>query len=552
MENFLANAKVLIVDDFAGFRETIKGMLSRIKITNIDQASNGYDALKLCSDNAYQIIFCDYNLGNGPDGQQILEELHQRAIIPRGTIFFMVTAETTKAQVIGAIEYRPDSYLTKPFTGEQLEKRLKRLVIKNISLRPIFDMISTGDLYNALRVCDDIKHTTPKVKFSCLRIKSELYEETNKPHLALEIYNEVIEEQPLLWALMGVGRNLYEQGEYEKALKYFIDILKTFPRQVNTLDWIAKCQHALNETEKAETTLLEAVDISPKSLMRQASLGKLAHSLKHHDIAHQAFTLALHEGNYSCMLKPQHFIHFYENTRDYAKTLKSTEKSNLMAQTDSVFKKMEWKYKDDPSAMAPNLSTVAKIYAEEGLSDRAARMLSKLQTALEHEECILTSDDSDIINCNLQTLVHDEKTSKYVAGISTKLEQFQEELKQIPKTSSTSAPIIETLPPDSLFSDSDLLMVAKKVNKEGLELVEKNKHVLALGKFREAIKMAPENVSFALNAAHVILMTPSLCNLPNLILEARQYLEKSDYSDENSIRRQRYKDLLDKLNNAQS
>ena len=551
MQNFLVNAKVLIVDDFAGFRETIKGMLTRIKITNIDQASNGYDALKLCSENAYQIIFCDYNMDNGPDGQQILEELHQRAIIPRGTIFFMVTAETTKAQVIGAIEYRPDSYLTKPFTGEQLEQRLKRLIIKNISLRPIYDMISTGDLYHALRVCDDIKHTTPKVKFSCLRIKAELYEETNKPHLALEIYNEVIDEQPLLWAMMGVGRNLYEQNEFDKALKYFIGILKSFPRQVNTLDWIAKCQHALNETEKAETTLLEAIDISPKSLMRQASLGKLASSLKHHDIAHHAFTQALHEGNYSCMLKPQHFIHFYENTREYAKTLKGTERSNLMTQTDSVFKKMEWKYKDDPSALAPNLSTVAKMYAEEGLSDRAARMLSKLQTALEHEDCILTSNDTDMISSNVLTLTHDEKANKYLASISARLEQFQEEIQKIPQTSvSTSASIIETLPPDSLFSDSDLLMVAKKVNKEGLELVSKSKHVLALGKFREAIKMAPENVSFALNAAHVILMTPSLCNLPNLILEARQYLEKSDYSDENSIRRQRYKDLLDKLNNA--
>lgn len=551
MLDFLSNAHILIVDDFSGFRETIKNMLQHFRIKKIDQASNGYDALRMCSDKNYQIIFCDYNLGEGPDGQQILEELHQRAIIPRGTLFLMVTAETTMAQVIGAIEYRPDSYLTKPFTGDQLGKRLFRLIERNIALRPIYDMIATGDLYHARKICDDIMLEKPKFRLSCLRIKSELFEETNKPELALKIYNDVIDEQPLLWAQMGVGRNLYEKGEFEKARDYFIEIRSSFQQQVNIFDWIAKCQEAMGDTGKAETTLLEATAISPKSLMRQASLGKVAASLKHLDVAQKAFLSALHEGNYSCMLKPQHFRHFYENTRKLSKNAKSLEKTNLLNQTEKIIKNMERKYREDPSAIAPNLSTVAKYYADEGMNDRVSAMLSKLEKVLEHEECILSSEDTNVIGQNLQQLPDNEKANKFIDSISTRISEMKVEITKNSKSSQTDEPLIETLPPDSLFSDSDMLQVAKKVNKEGLDLIEEKKPVLALGKFRDAMEMAPENVSFSLNAAHIILTTPSLYKLPNLVEEARQLLDKSDYSDENATRRKRYKALMEKLTNAE-
>ena len=552
MNDLLTTGKILIVDDFAGFRMTLKSMLNRMRATDIDQAGNGYDAIKLCSENTYQIIFCDYNLGEGQDGQQVLEELHHRSLIKRGTLFFMVTAETTQAQVIGAIEYRPDAYLTKPFTGEQLEQRLMRLIEKNSALEKIHNAINSGDIKKALAACDEVIQQSPKVRFSCLRIKSELYEQQKNFDGALETYQNVIKEQPLLWAMMGIGKIYYDQGQHEKAKDYFITIRDSFPRQVNVLDWIAKCQVALGDTDNAEKTLLEAIAISPKSLKRQVSLGKVVSSLKHHDIAQKAFSKTLHEGNHSCLLKPAHFQYYYDNATEVIDSLSAAEKFNLMAQTDSIYKSMERKYKDNPSALAANLSSAAKLYSTDGQSDKALGMLSKLNTALENTDCQLSQHETEIMSENLKTFSDLDSSDKYLGKISSRLNEIKEEIKDHPPLKQPEDQLIETMPTVSLFADSDNLQVAKKLNKEGLQLTEQKMPVLALSKFREAISLSPDNSSYKLNAAHIILVTPALNRMPKLITEARLYLDQSAGSTDSVVRRKRYQALIDKLNDVQS
>ncbi|CAK0759075.1 hypothetical protein CCP3SC15_2450004 [Gammaproteobacteria bacterium] len=44
---------------------------------------------------SYDIVLCDYNLGDGRDGMQILEEAKQRHLIGLTTVFVMITAESS-------------------------------------------------------------------------------------------------------------------------------------------------------------------------------------------------------------------------------------------------------------------------------------------------------------------------------------------------------------------------------------------------------------------------------------------------------------------------
>ncbi len=162
----MAPMHVLIVDDFPQFRQTLRAMLFRLGVQNVDQAANGTEAIRLCMENEYDIIFCDYNLGDGQDGQQILEELHERDIMHKGMLFLMVTAESASIQVMAAIEYRPDAYLTKPFTGEQLGQRLKRLTEKQNLLKPLHDAINKKQHDQALGLCDGIMQQHPATRFS--------------------------------------------------------------------------------------------------------------------------------------------------------------------------------------------------------------------------------------------------------------------------------------------------------------------------------------------------------------------------------------------------
>ncbi|HHJ80906.1 MAG TPA: response regulator, partial [Candidatus Tenderia electrophaga] len=126
----LKGKKILIIDDFAEMRSNLRNMLIPFDGSDISTAGNGDDAIAHISQNIYDIILCDYNLGEGKDGQQVLEEAKLRGQLPYSTVFLMVTAESTTFMVMGALEHQPDDYLTKPFNASILQKRLKKALDK--------------------------------------------------------------------------------------------------------------------------------------------------------------------------------------------------------------------------------------------------------------------------------------------------------------------------------------------------------------------------------------------------------------------------------------
>lgn len=532
MQKILANSKILVVDDFAGFRRTINTMLHSLGAKDIDQAGNATEAINRCIENSYNIIFCDYNLGDGQDGQQILEDLHQRALLMKGTLFLMVTAETTKAQVMGAIEYRPDAYLTKPFTNEQLGQRLKRLLIKNAALNKIYLAMNAGEISKAVGLCEEVMLEAPNLKFSCLRLKSELLEQLKQFQQVTALYNDVIKQQPVLWAMLGIGRIKFLEGDIEGALDHFQAIRETFPTQVSVLDWIAKCQNELGDTQNAEDTLKEAISISPKSVSRQANLGEVAASLNNHELAQKAFAKTIHEGNYSCMLKPQHFEHYYNNTREVASKLSPREKSRLMAEADQVHKKMERAYRKDPGAMATNLSAAALLYSSVGNKDKTSGILSRLNKALDDPNCKITSDQAESIGMHLQTFQQENSNEKMLNQISSRLDDIKEDIKTRK---------------EKVVKEEDITVVAKKINAEGMLLAKQGLPLDALYKFREAIKIKPDNVNYILNASQIIIEYKELNSDPEKVNEAKRYLMDSIIIDENDIRWKRYQQLLGRV-----
>ncbi len=67
------SAKTLIIEDFEGMRSVLKGICKTLGITDVEFATNGAGAMSMLSKNRYDIVICDYDLGPGPDGQQVLE-----------------------------------------------------------------------------------------------------------------------------------------------------------------------------------------------------------------------------------------------------------------------------------------------------------------------------------------------------------------------------------------------------------------------------------------------------------------------------------------------
>src|SRR5690554_6173890 len=163
------NKRFLIVDDFTDFRSALTGMLRQMGVNEIDAVASGEEALMLCRRNRYDVILHDYNLGKGKNGQQVLEELHHERLLSPHCVFVMISAESSQAMVLAALECEPDSYLAKPFNQASLQQRLDRLIAMKNILRPVLEAQREGDYATMLAACKEVIAAHPRYVPQCQR-----------------------------------------------------------------------------------------------------------------------------------------------------------------------------------------------------------------------------------------------------------------------------------------------------------------------------------------------------------------------------------------------
>src|SRR3954465_15561645 len=86
-----ASKNYLVVDDFIGIRQLLRESLRNLGAKNIDQASSGGEAIAALARIRYDVVLCDYNLGEGKNGQQVLEEVRLRNLLMPSSVWLMVS-----------------------------------------------------------------------------------------------------------------------------------------------------------------------------------------------------------------------------------------------------------------------------------------------------------------------------------------------------------------------------------------------------------------------------------------------------------------------------
>ena len=150
------NKSVLIVEDSAAARNLLRGMMKDFGVSTLDISIHGKEALDKLRQKNYDLVLCDYNLGDGSDGQQVLEELRHKNSLKASAGFIMITAESSIESVMGALEYQPDGYLTKPFTRNELRKRVDKVVRNKQLFAPVYKALEKHDADQAIAACDEV------------------------------------------------------------------------------------------------------------------------------------------------------------------------------------------------------------------------------------------------------------------------------------------------------------------------------------------------------------------------------------------------------------
>ena len=279
MENRLnryVNLSFLLVDDFLEFRHSLKNMVEAMGAKHIDLAGNGREALELYSKHRHDILLLDYNLGEGMNGLQMLDELMFAETLRHDTIVILVTGETSMEMVQGAIDLGPDDYLPKPFTKATLKARLDRAFEKNQMLKPVLEQMNNRDYLRAIKACDQLTANRVKAGMAIQRHKADCYLRLGKPNSAMAIYANILIKRELPWALLGRARCKVHCSMYFEAIEDLNKIIESQPYAVAAYDQKAECLMAVGQYEKAFKVLQKAVAISCDSLTRQRILASLA------------------------------------------------------------------------------------------------------------------------------------------------------------------------------------------------------------------------------------------------------------------------------------
>lgn len=113
---------ILVVDDYRTMVRIIRNLLKQIGFENIDEASNGEEALAKIQEKHYGLIISDWNM-EPMTGFQLLQKVRadkHHADIP----FIMVTAESKTDNVIAARKAGVSHYIVKPFNAETLKTKI--------------------------------------------------------------------------------------------------------------------------------------------------------------------------------------------------------------------------------------------------------------------------------------------------------------------------------------------------------------------------------------------------------------------------------------------
>lgn len=113
-----AELKILIIDDEAPIRSTIKRALRLEGIENIETAENYNDAMGYIISNQPQIVITDINLPDG-DGLTILKETKNVSPL---TQVIMITGKSDNEKVLVALESGAADFLRKPMDMGELKE----------------------------------------------------------------------------------------------------------------------------------------------------------------------------------------------------------------------------------------------------------------------------------------------------------------------------------------------------------------------------------------------------------------------------------------------
>lgn len=299
---------VLVVESQPTMRTQLRNMLASIGYESAQFAVSASMAVRRLRERPYDLILCEYHLGDGQDGQHLLEDLRQHEIIPLDTLFVMISGETNYERVVSTCELAPNDYILKPLTAETLRVRLQRAFDKRDAFLPAWQSIALGDTVGAIAWCRDARDRHPQYLIDFMRLQAQLHLSIGQLDESESLYRQILDAKPIPWAELGLARVLMLRKHHVEAEEILTRLVAAHDRFIEAYDLLSRVREETGRADAARDTLLAATQRSPYRIGRLRHLGELALEVGDSAAAETTFAEVVRKGKYSDFADPEDHV----------------------------------------------------------------------------------------------------------------------------------------------------------------------------------------------------------------------------------------------------
>ncbi|KEF32807.1 Chemotaxis regulator - transmits chemoreceptor signals to flagelllar motor components CheY [Marinobacter nitratireducens] len=524
----------LIIDDFESFRLSMRQMLRSCGADKIELVGHAAPAIQYCTYNHVDVVLCDYNLGEGKNGQHVLEELRHKKLLRRSSLFLMVTAETSKEMVMGAREYQPDGYLTKPINRAMLEKRLGSLIEQRNALLPINREIDRENYPEAISLCLQMLPKQPRYKTWLMKTLGDLYFQLGDLTHAIKVYDDVLAQRELSWARLGKCKVLLANRNYDDAVQGLQQLIESHPDYMEAYDLMAEGLKRQGRLPQAQQALQKAIEHSPNALLRQKHLAELAASNQDMNTSADAWRRTVALGTYSIHDSSEHYLALSQTLSDLSEGNTEADGVDQANEALSILGKMEKRFSDEDGIGTRSRIIQCRVHAGQGRQQEAEKILTAVRK--EFEEAGASSAEAGLDYAKtLFRLNHPGDAKKLLADLAQRFSDNPDVLSKI-----------EALLDEPVGFRQKLQ--ARAFTRQGIKAFEAGELDAAADAFTKALSVVPDHPALNLNLIQVYLkQSEAEANQGDLVAKCRALIDRLETLPEQHRQYRRYTALKRKL-----
>ena len=486
------NKHFLIIDNIKPSHDILKKFAMSLTSKQVDSTLYSKDVTAMCLEKQYDVVLLGYDLGERQkNGQQILEELRISEVISRHCVVIIITAEVTQGMVLAALEHKPDSYLCKPYSLQELHKRLNKCIAKKIAMADIYQAIDEDDKNLTISLVDDALASNTPYRIECLGIKSRQFFDLEKFDQAQKIYTAYQNEANCQWANIGLGKIALQKNDFANAETIFKNIIEQQPLYMPSYDWLASTYQKRAHSQYAEETLEQAVRLSPRSVVRLKKYANLCFENEHYEKATGAYQQVYNLAYNSIHQAPENALMFAKSLAGYSADLPLIDAKKMNNRAFSMLSQMNKSYQQVEFKIQAHLLSACLL---ENIHDYIVAK-SKIElglTILDKERQNIDVNNLTDIADSLTKLNRNNKASQILISVN----------RQQANNANASGKIGELSNEQLNEGHTAKAQKALEFGKELFEALEYKKAIKALN---EALLIFPNHSGIKLNLLQVLL-----------------------------------------------